>query len=50
MLISELQQILEKAKEEYGDIKVVQYDSGEYYNIENVTRFKYGSEFVLEFC
>lgn len=48
MKISELQELLEKAKEEYGDIEVVYYDSGRYHAISDRTVFNLHGEKVVE--
>lgn len=48
MKISELQELLEKAKEEHGDIDVVYYDAGRYHYIFNGNMFHYKGEPVLE--
>ena len=50
MKISELQELLEKAKEEHGDVEVTMYDVkyDEYYNVEHLTRRETSGEVHVE--
>lgn len=50
MKISELQELLEKAKEEYGDVEVTMYDVkyDEYYNLEHLAQRETNGETHLE--
>ena len=48
MKISELQELLEKAKEEYGDVEVVYYDCGRYNSVSDSSTFSLRGETVLE--